>query len=409
MSVDDRGDELAELRELKRRVDRLESGTMLENSSITRGRMRFIGGLLRVDSGGRVEIVGTLAVEGTSQFVGPVTISGNLSITGNTTITGEFNLDGPWTISGDGDITGDVEVTGNFDVLGGGRIKVGNVVLTPGNGGRITIGTGSSQIIIDPSQLKVGPAFKMDPAHSSTGAQMEFGTSGTSTIYGDNSGVQIQRGTNNDAAVRVGTSGMPLGALGVSLVGDVHMPSIESKPPNVTARYLGIGDDGLLYKLSSGGGGGGNPGEPPSGNPDGYIWPADPAVYGISDNFAAHVARGSAEPGVDVMTPVGAPLWSPAAGTIVAVQASPAGATGRFVTLVTTEGDWFRFLHNSAVVVSAGQTVEQAELLAYTGGSGFGQEAHYGPHTHISFARNYSGAFPGSGALSDFQAYMASQ
>lgn len=395
MSVDDRGDELAELRELKRRVDRLESGTMLENSSITRGRMRFIGGLLRVDSGGRVEIVGTLAVEGTSQFVGPVTISGNLSITGNTTITGEFNLDGPWTISGDGDITGDVEVTGNFDVLGGGRIKVGNVVLTPGNGGRITIGTGSSQIIIDPSQLKVGPAFKMDPAHSSTGAELLFGLNGESNIYGDDQGVQI-----------VNNSGSPAFNFGVMNDGYLMM-NVPTKPASVSANYLGVGSDGKLYKLSAGGGG--DPGEPPSGNPDGYIWPADPATYGISDNYAAHVARGSAEPGVDVMTPVGAPLWAPGAGTIVAVQNSPAGATGRFVTLVTTEGDWFRFLHNSAVVVNAGDTVEQAQLLAYTGGSGFNQEVYYGPHTHISFAVGYTGAFPGAGGLNDFEAYMSSQ
>src|SRR5690606_13044597 len=113
------------------------------------------------------------------------------------------------------------------------------------------------------------------------------------------------------------------------------------------------------------------------------------------------------EPGVDVMTPVGAPLWAPGAGTILAVQTSPAGATGRYVTLITDEGDWFRFLHNSSVVVSAGQKVEQAQLLAYTGGSGFGSEAYYGPHTHISFKVGYTGAFPGAAALDDFEAYMA--
>jgi len=383
MSIDDQGDVWRELREMKRKIARLESGSMLENSSITRGRMRFIGGLLRVDSGGRVEIVGTLYVEGTTQFVGPVTISG------------------PWTFSGDGSITGDVDISGDMDltgdleVLGGGRIKVGNVILTPGNGGRITIGTGSSQIIIDPSQLKVGPAFKMDPAHSSTGAQMAFGLTGKSTIYGDDQGVQL-----------VNNASTP--AFNFSVLNDGYlMMNVPPKPASVTANYLGVGSDGKLYKLSSGGGG--DPGDPPSGNPDGYIWPADPAVYGISDNFAAHVARGSAEPGVDVMTPVGAPLWSPAAGTIVDVNNSPSTAMGRYVTLVTTEGDWFRFLHNSALAVSVGDTVEQAQLLAYTGGSGFGQESYYGPHTHISFKTGYTGLFPGAGALQDFQAYMSSQ
>src|SRR5690606_35408792 len=125
------------------------------------------------------------------------------------------------------------------------------------------------------------------------------------------------------------------------------------------------------------------------------------------DDFAAHVARGSAEPGVDVMTPVGAPLWSPASGTILAVQTSPAGATGRYVTLITDEGDWFRLLHNSSVVVSAGQKVEQAQLLAYNGGSGFGSEAYYGPRTHLSFKVRYTGALPRAAALHDFEAHMA--
>lgn len=391
--VDDLSDTWKELRTLKERVRQLETAIPLENASVTDGRVRFIGGLLRVEAGGRVEIVGTFRIEGISNFVGPVTIAGNLGITGDTTVTGEFNLDGPWTISGAGDITGDVDVTGDFEVLGGGRIKVGNVIITPGNGGRMTIGTGSSQIIIDPSQLKVGPAFRMDPAHSSTGAQMEFGPNGESTLYGDDDGIQI-----------VNLKGERPKNFSVTPTG-YNFLEVLPKPSNITASYLGIGSDGNLYKLSSGGGG--DPGDPPSGNPDGYIWPADPAVYGISDDFAAHIARGSAEPGVDVMTPVGAPLWAPGAGTILAVQNTPAGATGRYVTLVTTEGDWFRFLHNSSVVVSAGDTVEQAQLLAYTGGSGFGQEAYYGPHSHISFKRGYTGAFPGAGALDDFQAYMA--
>lgn len=244
MSVDDIGDSRAELRELKRRVDRLESGTMLENSSITRGRMRFIGGLLRVDSGGRVEIVGTLNVEGTSQFIGPVTISGKLDVTGDTTVTGEFTLDGPWTINGDGDITGDVDVTGDFTVLGGGRIKVGNVVLTPGNGGRITIGTGSSQIIIDPSQLKVGPAFKMDPAHSSTGAQQAFGLTGKSTVYGDDEGIQI-----------VNLAGDTPRNFSVDQQG-FRLMGAPPRPEGMGGWFAFIGTDERLYRATGGIGGG---------------------------------------------------------------------------------------------------------------------------------------------------------
>jgi len=110
---------------LIRRIERIESGALLENSSITGGRMRFIGGLLRIDSGGRVEIVGTLQIDGT------------------TNVTGTFNLDGPWNLDGNGNITGNVTVTGDINVTGTGRIKVGNMVLDPSsNGGSIKFAGG---------------------------------------------------------------------------------------------------------------------------------------------------------------------------------------------------------------------------------------------------------------------------
>lgn len=110
---------------LVRRIERLESGALLENSSITGGRMRFIGGLLRIDSGGRLEIVGTLQIDGT------------------TTVTGTFKVTGPWSLDGNGTITGNVTVTGDINVTGSGRIKVGNMVLDPSsNGGSVKFSGG---------------------------------------------------------------------------------------------------------------------------------------------------------------------------------------------------------------------------------------------------------------------------
>ena len=337
MAADDQGDQYAEIRRLRKDVDRLMSGSMLENSSITRGRMRFIGGTLRVDSGGRVEIVGTLSVDGTSEFVGPMTITGDVDLEGTMTVTD------------------------------------GSIVIDGGN--RIRLATNDAGI--------AALSFQ-------SGAQIT--SSGATVIVSDGDGTLI---------------GVGDGVVGIQ-ADEINLTSLPALPSGTGASYVVIGTDGALYKASGAGGGGGDPGDPPQGNPDGYIWAADPAVYGISDTFAAHVARGSAEPGVDVMTPIGTPIWAPGDGTIVDVQTSYAGATGAYVTLVTDAGDWFRFLHNSQVVVSVGQTVQQTDLLAYSGGSGFGEPVYYGPHSHQSFAPGFTGTWPGAGALRDLQAYMAS-
>ncbi|MEW2011412.1 hypothetical protein AB0300_18275 [Microbacterium sp. NPDC078814] len=128
---------------LVRRIERLESGALLENSSITGGRMRFIGGLLRIDSGGRVEIVGTLQIDGTT------------TVTGTFTVTGNFKVTGPWRLEGPGDITGNVDVTGTIRVLAGGKIQVGNIIIDPTiSGGAITFANGA-QVFTDGSTIQV--------------------------------------------------------------------------------------------------------------------------------------------------------------------------------------------------------------------------------------------------------------
>lgn len=368
--VDDLSDHESALRDLEARVSALESGTPFENASVTNGSVRFIGGTLRVEEDGRVEIVGTLSVEGQASVSGPLTISGELNVTGPATISETLHVGGDTTIDGTLDIGAETTLDSSLTVVEGGSVTVDGDL--PATLESVSNGGVSLASLSFPGARIVG-------YRTSLGEGLAIGPSSGSFI--------------KDPSIFV--------------MDDKIGISATSLPSGRSARYLVIDDDGYIYAASRGGGGDPDPGDPPAGNPDGYIWPADPAVYGISDDFAAHVARGSAEPGVDVMTPVGAPLWSPASGTILAVQTSPAGATGRYVTLITDEGDWFRFLHNSSVVVSAGQRVEQAQLLAYTGGSGFGSEAYYGPHTHISFKVGYTGAFPGAAALDDFEAYMA--
>ncbi|MFE7198520.1 hypothetical protein [Microbacterium oxydans] len=143
------------LQRIIRRIDRLESGAPLENASITNGRLRIIGGTLRVDSGGSVIIVGTLSIDGTSTVTGSFkvtgpwrlegdgTITGNVSITGNVTSTGTLTQNGPWNLNGAGKIAGNTDLTGDLNVTGGGKVKAGNVTIDPSsNGGSVKFGSG---------------------------------------------------------------------------------------------------------------------------------------------------------------------------------------------------------------------------------------------------------------------------
>lgn len=143
------------IQKLIRRVERIESGAMLENSSITNGRMRFIGGLLRVDSGGRVDIEGTLQgigsllwdgivtltstftakgvtrFEGDTTQVGPFHVSGATDVTGNFTAKGATKLEGPAEVTGTLDVKGKTTLANDFEVTTGGRIKAGNTYFNP--------------------------------------------------------------------------------------------------------------------------------------------------------------------------------------------------------------------------------------------------------------------------------------
>lgn len=125
------------IQRLVRRVERLESGAMLENASITNGRLRIIAGTLRVDSGGRLEVVGTVQIDGATTVTGTFTVSGPWNLTGNGTITGNV------TISGTVQLTGNMTVTGNINVTGAGRVTIGAMTLDPSsNGGSLKFSGG---------------------------------------------------------------------------------------------------------------------------------------------------------------------------------------------------------------------------------------------------------------------------
>lgn len=384
------------------RLSRLESGAMLENSSITNGRMRFIGGLLLIDSGGTLRVIGTVDGEG------------------------NFNWTGPWSFNSaqGGSISGDVDLAGDFDLTGvfksgnvrieDGKIYVGEgaeqIIIDGATGsittgdvriedGRIVVGEGASQIVFDGETGTITvPGSNPIVLHQDNNglARVEFGPTGA--IWSGGDGVTIASGS--DGAINVYSDG-------IDLVGDVHIsPQLGGLPPGVSGKYMIIGSDGMIYAGSAGGGGGGD--TPPNPFPGGYVWPADPAIYGISDDYGDHVARGSAEPGTDVVTPVGAAVYAPADGEVRAISTSPAGATGRLIVFRASNGAWFRFLHLSEVLVPLGP-VAQGTVLGRTGGSGFNSEAYYGPHLHITYLPGPSETQPPLSSSTDFELVMAAQ
>ncbi|PMC04166.1 hypothetical protein CJ226_09170 [Microbacterium sp. UMB0228] len=146
------------IEKLVRRVARLESGAQLEKSSITNGRMRFIGGQLLIDSGGSLRVVGTADVAGTQRvtgrlegsgsfdWTGPSWLRGGSTIEGTLRVTETAQLVGNTTIGGTCTIGASLAVNGqatlNSDLtIGRGRIRAGAVTITPSGGGAVQVGT----------------------------------------------------------------------------------------------------------------------------------------------------------------------------------------------------------------------------------------------------------------------------
>lgn len=133
-----------------------------------------------------------------------------------------------------------------------------------------------------------------------------------------------------------------------------------------------------------------------------------PVNAGISDNFAAHKARNSVNPGTDYVVGIGVPVVAVADGVVVGTTTSIAGAGGRMVFLdTTTDGYNFDYLHLSRVDVTPGQAVKQGQVLGLSGASGKGSERGYGPHLHLS-ARIMGKHVAGAGNF-DYEDFLAKQ
>lgn len=392
MPVDPLQNLILEIMDLKRRLKTLETAPSQQNMTVDKGATRILSDEgLQIGAPGSSN--GSAVVYGVLRIIGELIGDGDINWEGLINQLGSTNLRGPVKITGE---DGTLEVDAETLLRGLTRMLDD---LQVESGGRITIGIGSKQIVIDGATGTITvPGSNPIVLHQDDNglAKVEFGSTGA--IWSGGDGVTIASGS--DGAINVYSDG-------IDLVGDVHiMPPLGPLPSGVSGKYMIIGSDGMIYAGSAGGGGGGD--TPPNPFPGGYVWPTDPAIYGISDDYGDHVARGSAEPGTDVAAPVGAAVYAPADGEVRAVSTSMAGATGRLIVFRATNGAWFRFLHLSEVLVTSG-AVTQGTILGRTGGSGFGSEAYYGPHLHITYLPGPSATQPALSSSTDFELVMAAQ
>lgn len=104
------------------------------------------------------------------------------------------------------------------------------------------------------------------------------------------------------------------------------------------------------------------------------------ATSSISDNFAAHKARGSGLPGTDFRCPVGEQVWAADAGVVTRANFMP--ANGNNIRIHHADGSTTYYLHLSRIDVRVGDTVAQHQGIGLSGNTGHST----GPHLHFSVA-----------------------
>lgn len=362
-------DAFAWIRDLYTEVARLKSGAMLENSSIAQGRMRFIGGLLRVDSGGRVEIVGTLQVDGTSTVTGQFNVNGPFTFAGDGSITGELTITGPVTISGDVDLTGLMRVTGDVEIIGDGKITIGGIVIGEGKikAGGMTINPDTNG-----GQIEFGNGRTINAASNYLGIYdgerfVVFNSSGV-TIYA--AGSTISAGDSGIRAVGPNGDALSIDGNGMKIDGARLVQSADE-----IAAWFGEDADGYVVRSS-----------PSVGGPMGSLtWPFPPSTvtseYGPRDSPGEGAS--TFHEGMDFGVAEGTPI--PAAAPGVVEFAGDNGGFGFCVVINHGGGLKTRYAHMQTMpYVSAGQTVARGQIIGPVGNTGIS----FGAHLHFEVEVN---------------------
>jgi murein DD-endopeptidase MepM/ murein hydrolase activator NlpD len=115
----------------------------------------------------------------------------------------------------------------------------------------------------------------------------------------------------------------------------------------------------------------------------GYIWPAKGV---LTSGYGWRWGR--MHKGVDIAAPIGTPIAAAAAGEVISAGWN-SGGYGNLVKIKHPDGSVTLYAHNSRILVRSGQMVEQGDLIALMGSTGYST----GPHLHFEIHP------PGQGAV----------
>ncbi len=123
----------------------------------------------------------------------------------------------------------------------------------------------------------------------------------------------------------------------------------------------------------------------------GFIWPTNGV---LTSGYGPRWGR--IHQGIDIAGPVGTPIVAAASGKVV-FSGWNDGGYGYMVDILHPDGTLTRYGHNSALYVRVGEEVNQGQLIAAMGSTGYST----GPHLHFEIR-------PNAGAAVDPMIYLAS-
>jgi murein DD-endopeptidase MepM/ murein hydrolase activator NlpD len=122
-----------------------------------------------------------------------------------------------------------------------------------------------------------------------------------------------------------------------------------------------------------------------------FQWPVDyreiTQPFGCTDligePYSASCATHHVHTGIDIAAPMGAPIYAAADGVVVSAGWNLGGYGNR--TIIAHSGGYTTtYNHQSAILVSAGDTVRQGQLIGQIGSTGYST----GPHLHFEILLN---------------------